>query len=160
AVFRDLGAGGVKVGGGAAVADRPGDDRSVVGRSRRAAPQPGFGHPAELAHLLWAISPSAVIAGHPGRIAKHGVSLRGVTPSKAPCCWAGAEPASKRPIVNPGEGSQACRPPPAPKGELSTRRKFRVPESPSEPTALCFGDRIVAVGPSEGGPPLPRSGRN
>ncbi len=44
--------------------------------------------------------------------------------------------------------------------KLSTRRKFQVPESPSEPTALCFSDRIAPVGPSEGGPSLPRLGRN
>src|SRR5262249_45903432 len=72
----------------------------------------------------------------------------------------GAEPASKRQIVNAGKGSQACRTPHAPQGESSTRRKIRVPESPSDPAGFVFGDRIVAVGPSEGGPPLPRSGRN
>jgi hypothetical protein len=47
-----------------------------------------------------------------------------------------------------------------PARDINHNQRFWVPESRSEPTGGRFGERIVQVGPGEGGPSLPRPGCN
>jgi hypothetical protein len=149
-----------RVGGGGPVADRSRDDRPIVGRSRRTAPEPGVGHPAELAHLLRAVSAPAMIACYSGPREQKLLNLRAASrPTMMTMLLRDSEPSGERRgwLTQP---ARRCRASDRAQGKLSTRRRFRVPESPSEPTALCVGARIAPVGPSEGRPSLPRLGRN